>query len=371
VTDSWSFLLERPEISIPRAYLESALAGRKIVITGAAGSVGTTLSRMVTAFAPEQLVLIDDHEASLFRLSRELGTSGQTNLPKFVLADVRDDRKLRQVFRRHGVDVVFHLAAYKQVPLGESNVDQVLDVNVLGTANVVGCARERGGVTVVYPSTDKAVQPSSLYGASKRIVERYLHSLAMETSDTAIRMVRLVNVFGTQGSVIEGFARLIQADRPIGITDLGMDRYWITMSEATQLVVAAAGRAQFEGIHLLDVGEPAPILRTATRLFQHLKPGAGDPEVQILGPRPGERLHELLHLPDERVRQTDLEGLLVVDLPAPAVSSSDWEQELVALRESMYALEPAALKQWAFDAAIEPGFCGRVSVNPDDARRDQ
>jgi FlaA1/EpsC-like NDP-sugar epimerase len=324
---------------------------------------------MVADFGPERLVLVDNHEASLHRLSRDFGRNSEENSPEFILADVRDERKMRQVVRRYDADVIFHLAAYKQVPLGESNVDQVLDVNILGTANVVSNARERSGATVVYPSTDKAVQPSSLYGASKRIVEQYLQAQALESSDIAIRIVRLVNVFGTQGSVIERFVRQIQNDRPMSITDLGMDRYWITMNEALQLVVAAAGRARFEGIHLLDVGEPVPILRTATRLFQHLRPGAGEPEIQILGPRPGERLHELLDLPDERVRRTDLEGLLVVELPAPTVSTDDWLRELGALRDRMYVLEPATLKQWAFDLATGARPCGRDSADWDDSGR--
>jgi O-antigen biosynthesis protein WbqV len=365
VTDSWTIQLERPEVSIPRPRLESALAGRRIVITGAAGSVGMALSHLVNDFAPEKLVLVDAHEASLFRLSREFGANVQKNPPTFVLGDVRDERKMRQVICRYGADVIFHLAAYKQVPSGESNVDQVLDVNILGTANLLGCARERGGVTVVYPSTDKAVLPSSLYGASKRIVERYLHAAALEHPETAIRIVRLVNVFGTQGSVIERFAQQIELQSPISITDLGMDRYWITMAEATQLLVAAASRDQFEGIHLLEVGEPVPILRTATRLHQHLRAGVGEPEIQILGPRPGERLHELLCYPDERPKRTDVDGLLVLELPAPTVSTEDWERALHQLRDDLFRLEPAALKQWAFDAA---GSCVQLVANSDETR---
>jgi FlaA1/EpsC-like NDP-sugar epimerase len=354
---------------MPRACLETALAGRRIVITGAAGSVGTALSHLVDAFAPEQLVLVDDHEASLFRLSREFGAKGQKNPPKFILGDVRDERKMRQVICRYGADVIFHLAAYKQVPLGETNVDQVLDVNILGTANVLNCARERGGVALVYPSTDKAVLPSSLYGASKRIVERYLHSAALELRETAIRIVRLVNVFGTQGSVVERFAQQIEMQTPIGITDLGMDRYWITMYEATQLLVAAAGRDHFEGIHLLEVGEPVPILRTATKLYQHLRTGVGEPAIQILGPRPGERLHELLNFPDERPRRTDVDGLLVLELPTPMVSTEDWERALRDLRDDLYRLDAPVLKQWAFDAAADS--CAQPVVKSDEARRRQ
>jgi FlaA1/EpsC-like NDP-sugar epimerase len=352
LTETWSFLLERPEMSFPRGILEAVLNGRKIVITGAAGSVGSALSLMVGRFAPEQLVLVDNHEASLFRLGRELADLGVTPRPRLVLADIRDRRKLHQTLRQSGADVVFHLAAYKQVPLGESNVDQVLDVNILGTANVVEASRELHAATVVYPSTDKAVRPSSLYGASKRVVERFLQANAIHSFEPAIRVVRLVNVFGTQGSVVELFAGWIAQGRPLSITDPAMDRYWITMNEATQLLVAAASRPSFEGIHLLDCGEPVRITRTAEAVFRRLRPQVAEPPFQIVGSRPGERLHEYLHFPEEKLRPTELPGLLVAELPDPTTSATDWGHALKELRETMFDLEPSELRDWAFRAAV-------------------
>ncbi len=349
MTSSWAFLLERPEIQIPGRLLDRVFSGRRVVITGAAGSVGTALSHLAFAHSPECLVLVDSHEASLVRLSREFESSDGKTPPRFVLGDVRDPRKMLQVLRRHRPDIVFHLAAYKQVPLGEANVDQVLDVNIVGTVNLVECAQETGVSTLVYPSTDKSVSPSSLYGASKRIVEQFLRATAQGPSSLEIRMVRLVNVFGTQGSVLELFARWIEAEQPIGITDPAMDRYWITMLEATHLLAAAAGRACFEGIYLLDVGEPVPILRTATALYRSMRPGLKGPDVRLLGLRPGERLHEYLHYPDERLRSTDVPGLLVLDLPDPEVDARDWFAEINQLRCRLFDVEPTLLRDWAFD----------------------
>jgi O-antigen biosynthesis protein WbqV len=352
LTDAWSFLLERPEILLPRGVLASVLDGRRILITGAAGSVGTALCRLAASFDPQQLVLLDSHEASLARLGRDLDLLGSQPRPRLVLADVRDGRKLRQVLGRFGADVVFHLAAYKQVPLGESNVDQVLDVNIMGTANVVAACRELTAATLVYPSTDKAVQPSSLYGATKRIVERFLCASATQPG-APIRVVRLVNVFGTQGSVVEIFADSIAHNRPLTITDLAMDRYWISMGEAMQLIVAAAGRPSFEGIYLLDAGAPVPIVRTAESVYRHVRPGASELPLRIIGSRPGERLHEILHYPEEKLRPTNLRGLLVAQLPPSPAPVDAWEGELAKLSERMLELDSDELRTWAFRIAAD------------------
>ena len=169
--DTWGKLLERPEIPVDRERLRPVLAGRCIAITGAGGSIGTGLSQFISTFGPERLLLIDSHEASLVRLRQQLQSLPNPPAADFILADLRDRRKLDQCLRRQPCQIVFHLAAYKQVPLSEANVDQVIAVNVLGTLNVVEVAGERGVETVVYPSTDKAVNPSGVYGATKRVVE--------------------------------------------------------------------------------------------------------------------------------------------------------------------------------------------------------
>jgi FlaA1/EpsC-like NDP-sugar epimerase len=351
VTEAYSHLLNRPEIAFPRELLANVVAGRRVLITGAAGSVGTSLAREVQAFEPACLALLDSHEASLFRLGLALERTATGRPARYLLADLRDRSKLAQVIETIAPDLIFHLAAYKQVPLAEANVDQVIAVNVLATADLLTLAAKQNGAVVVYPSTDKAVQPPSVYGATKRIVERYCQSVADEGTGPGIRLLRLVNVAGTAGSVVEVFTRQIAAGLPISLTDRRMDRYWMTMAEATQLLLATAGRHRFEGIHLLDVGVPIPLVETVQRLAIRLRPGAGEPEVRLVGVRPGERLHELLHYPDERRRSTELPGLDRLELPPATLSATDWHLAFGEVREQLLDTTPAVLRRWLFRAA--------------------
>ncbi|HLZ10438.1 MAG TPA: SDR family NAD(P)-dependent oxidoreductase, partial [Chloroflexota bacterium] len=229
MTVRWSSLLDRPEFALPPGQLDSVIGGKTILVTGAGGTVGRELVGLLLKGRPASLVLLDSHEASLARLISDVESGDKSDtVLSFVLADVRDRKKVDATFRRYRCDIVFHLAAYKQVPLAETNIDQVLDVNVLGTSNVFERAADHGVSTFTFPSTDKAVNPFGLYGASKRIVERYLTSFAGTGTGPTVRVARLVNVFGSQGSVAEIFARQIERGQPIGITDIQMDRYWIT-----------------------------------------------------------------------------------------------------------------------------------------------
>ena len=353
MSETWAELLERPEIRFDSAVLGDVVAGRRILITGAAGSVGRALARSVAAWRPESLVLLDWHEASLFHLDQQLASAGSLLAdvhPRYVLADVGDRRKLEHLLRRQPVDVIFHLAACKHVALGEANPDQAVRVNIGGTLGLVEVAAERQVSTVVYPSTDKAVAPSSLYGATKRIVERSLAAHAAFGRAPALRVARLVNVFGTQGSVIETFARKIRHGESLPITDRHMDRYWITMAEATSLLIAAAGRPRFEGIYLLDVGDPVLIVETTRKLYRLLH-GGGEPNLQIVGGRPGERLHEYLAYDDEDVRSTDLPGLRVAVSQRPTIGPNAWLAEARRLLDTLYELEPAEIRERVFELA--------------------
>jgi len=353
VSETWIELLERPEIGFPEDLPRQVVEGRRVLITGAAGSVGRALARTVAASGPSSLILLDWHEASLFHLEQTLSASNliaSRTQPRFVLADVRDRRKLGRLLRQESVDLIFHLAACKHVALGEANPDQAVSVNVGGTLDLYGLAAEHDVATFVYPSTDKAVSPSSLYGATKRLVERSLQALAAETGP-AVRIVRLVNVFGTQGSVVETFARLILSGKDLTITDERMDRYWITMAEANQLLLAAASRRNFEGIYLLDVGEPVPIVETARKLYRIIQ-GSGEPSLRVVGARPGERLHEYLAYPDEELRATDLTGLQVAVSSRSSISGTTWLAEIRNLADQLYDLEPARIRERTFELAL-------------------
>src|SRR5579884_3279912 len=291
MTENWSELLCRPEIEIARPILESAVTGRRVLITGAGGSVGSSLSRLVATLGASELVLLDNHEASLARLSQQLASVQGSSSLRFQLADLRDRRKIDRVFRTFRPEVVFHLGAYKHVTLAEDNVDQVVGVNLIGTLNIVAAARASATSSIVYPSSDKAVTPHRIYAASKRIVERILQAYAEECDHPALRVVRLVNVFGTQGSVIEIFLRQIREGIPLSVTDARMDRYWMTMHEATQLLLTVASRPRYEGYYMIDVGKPVPILETVRRLYALVRPTSGTPTISEIGIRPGERLH--------------------------------------------------------------------------------
>lgn len=352
MSETWAELLERPEIEFGPELAREIIAGRRVLITGAAGSVGRALARTVAEAAPASLILLDWHEASLFHLEQAL--SAQPTVPgrprpRYLLADARDRRKLDRLLRREPVDLIFHLAACKHVALGEANPDQAVSVNIGGTLDLFRLAAEHDVTTFVYPSTDKAVSPSSLYGATKRVVERSLPALAEETGP-AVRIVRLVNVFGTQGSVVETFAGLIRAGQALTITDERMDRYWMTMAEANRLLLAAAGRPSFEGLYLLDVGAPIPIVETARKLYRILR-GDGEPALRIVGARPGERLHEYLAYPDEELRPTNRPGLQVAVTPRSTIGAATWLAEIRRLLDDLYDLDPARVRERTFELA--------------------
>ena len=347
-------LLERAPIAFDEAALADRLAGRRILVTGAGGSVGSALVDLLASLGPAELVLLESHEPSLFHLRNRLLTARPGVSYRWTLADVRDERKLATTFRQWRPEVVFHLAAYKHVPLGEENVDQVVGVNVLGTVRLVRQAASAGVETVVYPSTDKAVNPPSIYGATKRVVERYLAEVARGPAGPAIRVVRLVNVFGTQGSVIETFTRQILAGQPLTITDPRMIRYWMTMREAAHLLAwtttIATGEAA-EWPFVLKVGEAVPLETTARRLCRLLRPGAGV-SIRYVGIRPGERLYEELTYPYETLEPGPHPGVWAVrDRRGPGALAPDLAVQLRTLEERLYELGLPELRRRLFALA--------------------
>lgn len=352
MSETWAELLQRAEIAIARPVLESAVADRRVLVTGAGGSVGSALARLIASLGPAGLVCVDHHEASLVRLAQQLDPPARVT-PRYQLADLRDQRTVSQLFRRFQPEVVFHLAAYKHVALAEDNVDQVIAVNLIGTLNLLDAASQHQTTTVVYPSSDKAVTPHRIYAASKRIVERLLHAWARLGRRPAPRVVRLVNVFGTQGSVIEIFLRQIRENRPLSVTDVRMDRYWMTMREATHLLLAAATRPTFEGYYMLDVGQPVPLLDTLRRLYAMVHPGH-EPVINEIGIRPGERLHEELWYPTETVQATEIPGLLAILPPPEAIGWDAWVTELRRLEHDCIDGETPRLRQHLLALAISP-----------------
>ena len=302
-----SQLLGRPEVALDLDAARAFVSGRRLLVTGAAGSVGLPLVQTLIGLAPAHLVLVDHHEYTLFLVQRYLREWAPETAVDLALADVRDASRVDRLFRRHRPEVVFHLAAYKHVPLGEANPEEPLSVNVFGTLNVLEAAAAHGTEVVVYPSSDKAVYPPSLYGATKRIAELLVlrHGNAGVGARTA---VRFVNILGTRGSVVETLAEQVLAGRPLTLTDPNMTRYWMSMGEAVGLLLVGAV-APTGSLLLLDTGPAVPVPEMAHRIARALAPDAWPPAIRFTGARPGERLWELLHAERERLLPGPCDGV--------------------------------------------------------------
>ena len=289
-----SDLLRREPALIDEHRIGSSLSGRRILITGAGGSIGREICMQVARWMPASLVMLGHGENSIFETLLEF----QANYPAIpvypVIADVRDLDRLNAVFAEHNPDVIFHTAAHKHVPLMEVNVEEAITNNVLGTRNIVEVALNDGIERLVFISTDKAIRPSSVYGATKRLAEMIVLDGA-HRSETAFSVVRFGNVLGSRGSVIPRFKRQIASGGPITITHPEMKRYFMTIPEAVHLVLQASSMGQGGEVFVLNMGEQVRILDVAEDLIRlsGLEPGK-DIDITYTGIRPGEKLSEEL-----------------------------------------------------------------------------
>ncbi len=320
--DNASFVeqvLGRKQIGGDDRAADAFLARQRILVTGAAGSIGSALTDYLVGLRPHSLILLDHHENSLFQMRQRLGqrSGGIDDSMHFILADVRNRRRIASVLRQYSPDVVFHLAAYKHVPLAEESPEEFVSINVLGAWHLLQEARAAGVKRIVYPSTDKAVNPPSIYGATKRIVETMFQAFATEEPRVQLSVVRLVNVLGAHGGVIEIFARQVAEGRELTVTDPKMIRYWITMQEAIYLLTRTAYAGNSGGITILDLGRPLTVLEIAQRVWQSLGPKGMEMPVRYVGMRPGERLVEDLTYAGEYTARAASEGLLEVEREIP------------------------------------------------------
>ncbi|MDP9348925.1 MAG: polysaccharide biosynthesis protein [Gemmatimonadota bacterium] len=308
-------LLGRDPVQLELPELASDLRGRSVLITGAAGSIGSELSRQVALHAPETLVLFDHAETSLYYLELELRERhpGLRLVP--VIGDVVDSGAVERVFREYAPDRVFHAAAYKHVPMMELNAREAVRNNVIGTWRVAEAAGRYGAEKFVLVSTDKAVRPVSVMGASKRLAELAVLELQPRYPDTSYAAVRFGNVLGSNGSVIPIFKQQIEAGKPLTITHPEATRYFMTIPEAVQLILQASLLPELRGhIAMLEMGEPVRIVDLARNLLR-LTGNGGDfrSRVVFTGLRPGERLHEELVAPDERTYATPIPKVRLVE----------------------------------------------------------
>ena len=298
-------LLRREPIHTDLAQVARLAHDRTVLVTGAGGSIGSELCRQIAALGPAKLVLVGHGENPIFDILNELRRkhTGVEFVP--VIADIRDIRRVREVFEAHRPFAVFHAAAHKHVPLMESNVVEAITNNVLGTRNIVDVSAETGVQHFVFISTDKAVHPTNVMGASKRVAEHVVRRAALQHNKNFV-VVRFGNVLGSRGSVVPTFVRQIQEGGPVTVTHPDMRRYFMTIPEAVQLVMQAGALGKGGELFMLDMGEPVKVVDLARDLIRLSGLREGDDiEIQFTGIRPGEKLYEEMFFSDELAERTD------------------------------------------------------------------
>lgn len=298
-------LLRREPVETDLAAVAELATAEIVLITGAGGSIGSELCRQIARLAPSHLVLLGHGENSIFDILHEIKADFADVSLIPVIADVRDKKRIAAIFRAHKPHAVFHAAAHKHVPLMEENVIEAITNNVFGTLNVVDAALEAGCEHFVFISTDKAVRPTSVMGATKRIAELIVQRAATK-HDRNFVSVRFGNVLGSRGSVVPTFLRQIRAGGPVTVTHPEMQRYFMTIPEAVQLVLQAGALGRGGEVFLLDMGEPIKIVDIATDLIRLSGLTVGtDIEIKFSGMRPGEKLYEEMFFSAENVLATD------------------------------------------------------------------
>ncbi len=297
-------LLRREPVRLDSGVMGNIVRGKRVLITGAGGSIGSELGRQVALYGPIELVLAERAENSLFHIHRELRTQFPDCRTVPCVADVTDSARIRQLFEQHRPQLVFHAAAHKHVPMMEWNAGEAVKNNTLGTRMVADLAHEFGAEHFVFVSTDKAVNPTSVMGATKRAAELYVQALS-PGSETAFVTVRFGNVLGSDGSVIPIFQEQIRNGGPVTVTHPEMKRYFMTIPEACQLVIQAAALSEGGEIFILDMGEPVRIVDLAEDLIRlsGFRPHT-DIEIKYTGMRPGEKLFEELSTEGEGIGRT-------------------------------------------------------------------
>jgi FlaA1/EpsC-like NDP-sugar epimerase len=305
-------LLGRDPVQLDQGSLERFLTGKRVMVTGAGGSIGSELARQMARFDPERLLLFERAEFALFEIDRELRQLWPQSRIEALVGDVGDADRVREVLNEHLPDVIFHAAAHKHVPLMEANPAEAVKNNVLGTRCLGELAGESGVDAFILVSTDKAVRPTSVMGASKRLAELVTQRLDARFPNTRFLAVRFGNVLDSAGSVIRIFREQIARGGPLTVTHPEMQRYFMTIPEAAQLVLQAGAMGEGGEILVLDMGEPIRILDLAEKMItlSGFEPGHGI-EISFTGLRPGEKLFEEIELEGEEMAKTHHQKIFV------------------------------------------------------------
>jgi FlaA1/EpsC-like NDP-sugar epimerase len=310
-------LLGRDPVQLDDAQLSGFLKGKTVLVTGAGGSIGSELCRQVARFAPARLVLVEHSEYALYQIEQEFRDRSPELPVVAAIGDVKDETRVREIFARHAPDVVFHAAAYKHVPLMEKdNALQAVANNALSTIVTARAAQSAGTGTFVLVSTDKAVNPTNVMGASKRLAEMLCQALQPRAA-TRFVMVRFGNVLGSTGSVIPRFREQIARGGPVTVTHPDMERYFMSIPEAAQLVLQAAQLGKGGEIFVLDMGEPVKIAELARQMIVLSGFSEQDMRIVFTGLRPGEKLFEEVLVDDETTLPTPHPKLRIARARAP------------------------------------------------------
>lgn len=304
-------LLGRDAIQLKSDHIHRYIKDKVILVTGGGGSIGSEIIRQITKFSPKKILILDIYENNAYDLQMELNRDCPEVCKSVIITSVRDLVRMDQVFCQYRPDVVFHAAAHKHVPLMEENMADAIKNNIIGTYNVVKCAHKYGVDKFVLISTDKAVNPTNIMGATKRFCELIVQAFN-EVSKTDFVAVRFGNVLGSNGSVIPLFKRQIEKGGPVTVTHPEITRFFMTIPEAAQLVIQAGGFAEGGEIFVLDMGKPVKMVELAKELISlsGYKPEV-DIKIEYIGLRPGEKLYEELLMDEVALTCTEHDKIFV------------------------------------------------------------
>lgn len=355
-------LLGRDTVKLDQSGIHQLLTGRTVLITGAGGSIGSELCRQVVCNEPAQLILLDHGEFNLYSIEQEIrSTLSEGSELHGVLGDIRDMSRMQWLFDHFSPDIVFNAAAYKHVPLVEVNPAEGVKTNVIGTCQIADMAVKSGVKKFIQISTDKAVNPTNVMGATKRVAEIYCQSLARKDGATAFVTTRFGNVLGSAGSVVPRFRKQIEAGGPVTVTHPDMTRYFMTIPEAVSLILQAGSMGRGGEIFVLDMGEPVKIVELAEQMIRlmGLEPGH-DIEISFTGLRPGEKLYEELFHESEKLGVTTHPKIMLSE--SREVDRNTMERNMAALKKACdmrdIQLIYSGLKQLVPEAEIKPSLPG-------------
>lgn len=353
-------LLGRDRVELDAEDIRQSLQDRVVLVTGAGGSIGSELCRQIASFQPKRLLLLDRAEPAVFQIEQELIGLGHPRRILPIVGDITDLQRMDQVFSEHQPELVFHAAAHKHVPMMESQPAEAIRNNSLGTANLAELALNSGVDRFVLISSDKAINPTSVMGATKRLAEMYLQALyALNPGATKFMAVRFGNVLGSSGSVVPLFRRQIAEGGPVKVTHPEMTRYFMTIPEACMLVLQSAIQGSGGEIFVLDMGKPVRIVDLARQMIElsGLKPDV-DIQIEFIGTRPGEKLFEELSHKAENVVPTSHSKILRLIAAPPDLTSI--KENLQQLRADSLQAEPDEIKRMIL--ALVPEYTPSLKV---------